>query len=95
MSGAIFECSNIESSGHDSVPGEVGVGGGAGELVVEERSVDFSEDELVAHGAVGHHAEGVVDDAAVAGPSQSRGRPACVDRQVNQRVSCVVGYRQM
>ena len=81
MSGAsaIFECSNFKSSRHDSVPGEVGVGGGAGELVVEKRSVDFSEDELVAHGAVGHHAEGVVDDAAVAGPSQFRRRSACED----------------
>ena len=82
-------------SSSPSIPGEICVGGGAGELVVEERSVDFAEDDLVAHGAVGHHAEGVVDDAAVAGPSQSRGRSACVDRQVNQRVSCVVGYRQM
>ena len=58
-------------------PGEVGVGGGAGELVVEERAVDLAEDELVAHGAVGHHAEGVVDDAAAAAPSQLRRRPAC------------------
>ena len=64
-------------SSSPSIPGEICVGGGAGELVVEERSVDFAEDDLVAHGAVGHHAEGVVDDAAVAGPSQFRGRPAC------------------
>ena len=61
----------------ESIPGEVGVGGGAGELVVEERPVDLAEDELVAHGAVGHHAEGVVDDAAAAAPSQLRRRPAC------------------
>ena len=58
-------------------PGEVGVGGGAGELVVEERAVDLAEDELVAHGAVGHHAEGVVDDAAVAAPGQLRRWSAC------------------
>ena len=93
--GAIFECSNygiiyalvriIESA-----PGEVGVGGGAGELVVEERSVDFADDDLVAHGAVGHHAEGVVDDAAVAGPGQLRGRPTCKIRECE----FLVGYRQ-
>ena len=58
-------------------PGEVGVGGGAGELVVEERAVDFAEDELVAHGSVGHHAEGVVDDATVAAPGQLRRWSAC------------------
>ena len=44
---------------------------------MEERAVDLAEDELVAHGAVGHHAEGVVDDATVAAPSQLRRRPAC------------------
>ena len=46
-------------------------------MVVEERAVDLAEDELVAHGSVGHHAEGVVDDAAAAAPGQLRRRPAC------------------
>ena len=71
-------------------------------MVVEERSVDFSEDELVAHGAVGHHAEGVVDDAAVAGPSQFRGRPPCEDTYIDgydlggkSESECLMGYRQM
>ena len=44
---------------------------------MEERAVDLAEDELVAHGAVGHHAEGVVDDATVAAPGQLRRWSAC------------------
>ena len=61
-------------------PGEVGVGGGAHELIVEEGAVDAAEEELVAHGAVGHHAEGVVDHTPGAGPNQLRGRPAWVQQ---------------
>lgn len=62
----------------DDWPGEVGVGGRAGQPVVQITPVDSLQEELVSHDAVlvVEHVEVVVDDEAVVAPGHpGRGSP--------------------